>query len=121
MTGKKILIVDDEVAFSENLKGMFEMKGCEVWTAADTAQALRKFLEVRPDSCVIDVHLTGSTHDGIEFLQMIRDVDAMARCVMLSCEDDESCKRQAEIIGISGYFEKPLSDFTGFMDFVIGD
>jgi len=121
MGGKKILIVDDEVDFTQNLKYMFEMMGCEAYAAVDTEEGWRLFHEVGPDSCVIDVHLTGSDHDGIEFLQMIRQANKTIRCVILSCEDDVRCRKAADAAGVAGYVEKPVIDYKSFIDFVIGE
>jgi predicted PurR-regulated permease PerM len=51
----RILLVDDEVAITENLAPFLERSGFEVTTRADGEQALKRLDEWKPDLIILDV------------------------------------------------------------------
>jgi two-component system response regulator (stage 0 sporulation protein F) len=108
MSGKKVLIVDDEEGIAQFMKDMFERKGCKAFTATDTEAALEIFKRDAPDVCILDVHMPFSKFDGIELLRKIKDIDKNPVCVMISRIDDIEKVNEAKRLGASKYLFKPL-------------
>ena len=70
MQGKTILIIDDDLAFSEMLSEILKDEGAEVCVANDGVAGLTKAEEVQPDLIMCDVMMPRMT--GMEVLQKIR-------------------------------------------------
>ena len=108
MPKKKVLVVDDEEGICEFMQDLLERKGCQVFTALDTAQALEIFNKERPGACVLDVHMPYSKFDGVELLRRIREVDKDVLCIMLSRIDSAQKVEEAKKLGVEKYYFKPL-------------
>lgn len=108
MAKKKVLVVDDEAEICEAMKEILERSGCEVMTALDTGKAWEIFKEKRPESCIIDIHMSFSPFDGVELLRRIREIDKGAQCIMLTCVSEEERGDDVKALGAEAYFEKPL-------------
>jgi DNA-binding response OmpR family regulator len=65
----KILVIDDEEDLRENLKYIFQMKGCDVHQAEDGVQGLNKLKTFTPDLIILDMNMPNM--GGIEFYQKI--------------------------------------------------
>lgn len=66
----KILLVDDEVDFTELLAENLEAAGYEVTQVNDPRQALSTAHEARPDLCIIDLVMPGM--DGGDVVSAIK-------------------------------------------------
>ena len=64
MSGRSILVVEDEEPIAEAVRVRLESEGYEVRVAGDGPQALRLAGEERPDLVVLDLMLPGM--DGLE-------------------------------------------------------
>jgi CheY-like chemotaxis protein len=69
--GKKILLVDDDIDITSNLKAVLAAKGYEVSEAHSGGEALKKVLAVKPDLIILDVMMETDTA-GFEFAYQIR-------------------------------------------------
>jgi len=67
---KKILIIEDEAAFSYALQAKLKIEGCEVLAARDGEAGLEMIEKERPDVIVLDLFLPGI--DGFTVLQKIK-------------------------------------------------
>jgi len=52
---KKILLVDDDIDLLEQNKLLLTSKGFEVVTAETGAEGYKKFIEEKPDACLLDL------------------------------------------------------------------
>ena len=71
MSGKKILIVEDEAALLYALKARLTVDGYEVLTADSAEQGLALAGEKQPDVIILDLVLPGM--DGFDFLKKIKE------------------------------------------------
>lgn len=70
MNGKKILIVDDDLAFCEMLTEILESEGAVVTVEHDGLSGVEKALELHPDLVLFDVMMPRMT--GIAALESLR-------------------------------------------------
>ena len=69
MTGKSILVVEDEEAIAEAVRARLASEGYRVNVVHDGPQALRAAAQERPDLVVLDLMLPGM--DGLEVCREI--------------------------------------------------
>ena len=72
----KILLVDDEVDFTELLAANLEASGFEVKQVNNPTEALASALEFKPDICIIDLVMPHM--DGGDVVSAIRSDPALA-------------------------------------------
>jgi DNA-binding response OmpR family regulator len=70
-TGHRVLLVDDDLDYLEQLRLQFEKIGYAVVTAADEQEARRKFEEGPPDLAVLDLML-GQADAGFALAHWIK-------------------------------------------------
>jgi two-component system, OmpR family, alkaline phosphatase synthesis response regulator PhoP len=70
MNGKKILVVDDDLAFCEMLTEILESEGASVSVEHDGQAGLEKALELHPDLILLDMMMPRMT--GIAALELLR-------------------------------------------------
>lgn len=105
MSGKKLLIIDDEQAICNLIKLHFETEGYLVYTASDIQKGT-KLLENKPDLMLLDINIPGE--DGIEFCKKIRQYIDCPILFLTSrvTEQDKILGLQA---GGDDYITKPFS------------
>ncbi|RMH52772.1 MAG: sigma-54-dependent Fis family transcriptional regulator [Zetaproteobacteria bacterium] len=102
-----ILIVDDEQAIRDALRGLFEDEGYLVTTAASGEEAVAK-LRKHPFACVLlDIWMPGI--DGLETLARIRRIDPALPVIMMSGHATIDTAVKATRQGAFDFVEKPLS------------
>ena len=105
--GLRIMIVDDALFMRALLRGILEEEGWEIVAeAADGAEAVAKYLELRPDITTMDIVMPKKS--GIEALREITGLDNTARVVMCSAMGQESLVDEAKQAGAKGYIVKPF-------------
>lgn len=67
---KRVLIVDDDVAFVESNKDLLEAFGYEVYTAYEGHSGLEMARKVKPDVMILDVMMAGET-EGFEVARKV--------------------------------------------------
>ena len=109
MSGKKILVIDDDVQLCQLTSDILEEHGFQTLVANNTDQGFKKLYEESPDLILLDVWLP--TIGGLEFCRQIRQ-DARGRHVpvlMLTVQDKESDKVMGLEMGADDYMTKPFS------------
>jgi len=106
ITGKKILVVDDEKKLADLLKAYLEHEGYRVLQASDGVQALAKFESEKPDLVVLDVMMPRI--DGLETCQRIRKKSDVP-IIMLTARDQDTDKIVGLELGADDYMTKPFS------------
>ena len=97
-TGKRILVVDDEVVVLQTLNLIFRSRGFEVRTAASAEEALELISTWRPEIAVLDVILPGM--NGLDLAVVLAQQVPSCRVVHLSGQPRSAELRdQAELEG----------------------
>lgn len=102
----KILIVEDEVSFSEALEFLLGKEGFSVVTADNGAEALRKFDQGGIDLVLLDLMIPQVS--GTEVCRQIRSKSRVP-IIMLTAKDSEVDKVVGLEIGADDYVTKPYS------------
>jgi two-component system phosphate regulon response regulator PhoB len=109
MTGKQILLVEDEKPIRDMIAFGLRRAGFEVAEAEDCAQARAKMADNRPDLLLVDWMLPDMS--GLELTrQLKRDKDTQeVPIIMLTARADESDKVTGLEGGADDYITKPFS------------
>jgi two-component system nitrogen regulation response regulator NtrX len=102
-----ILIVDDEAAIRESLKGVLEDEGYRP-VATDSGEACLELLRKRAfDLVLLDIWLPGI--DGLETLGKIRELENPPEVIIISGHGTIETAVRATKLGAFDFLEKPLS------------
>ncbi|MEH7355905.1 response regulator transcription factor [Neobacillus drentensis] len=102
----KILLVEDDLAISDMVKGQFIKEGFEVVSAFDGEEALELFANDMFDLILLDLMLPKL--DGMEFLKIIRE-KSMIPVLIMSAKDGDLDKALGLGFGADDYIAKPFS------------
>ncbi len=103
----KILIVDDTMFMRTLLKNILFSGGHDiVGEAADGAEALARYQELKPDLVTMDVVMPKM--NGIEALKAIKAADPAAKVIMCTAVGQEQMVKLAVKSGARGYIVKPF-------------
>ncbi len=102
-----ILIVDDETAICQSLKGVLEEEGYKAATA-ESGEACLDIVGKRPfDIVLLDIWLPGI--DGLETLEKIKEAEDAPEVIMISGHGTIETAVRATKLGAFDFLEKPLS------------
>jgi len=104
MKKKKILVVDDELAFLETIKNRLEANNYNVVTASSGKVALDKVEKDKPDAILLDILMPGL--DGLEVLKKIRKKDKNLPVFIVSAYFNEERFKKAGKLNASGFIIK---------------
>ena len=106
MTGKRVLVVDDDVKTVELVKLYLNRDGYRVLTSHNGTEALRMAQEAHPDLIVLDLMLPGM--DGLEICRAIRE-ESDVPIIMLTARTGDEDKLAGLGLGADDYVTKPFS------------
>ncbi|MGD0354477.1 MAG: response regulator transcription factor [Dehalococcoidia bacterium] len=106
MTGKKILVVDDDPKTVELVRLYLERDGYSVVVAYDGLSALRVFREEVPHLVILDLMLPGI--DGVEICRLLR-AESDVPIIMLTARTQDRDKMTGLDTGADDYVTKPFS------------
>ena len=90
----RVLVVDDSMFIAKQLGQIFTSEGFEVaGTAADGAQGVELFKELRPDLVTMDI--TMPVMDGVTALEKILEFDKNACIIMVSALGKEDVVKKS--------------------------
>lgn len=101
-----VLLVEDDEAIRELVRGYLERDGLHVLEAADGETALALVLERRPDVVILDLLLPGI--DGVEVCRRLRTFSD-AYVLMLTARAEEIDRIVGLRVGADDYVTKPFS------------
>ncbi len=105
----KILIVEDQELYAEQLEMLVDKLGYEhIATVDNSTHALSMILKNVPDLILMDIHIQGS-HDGIELAEMIHQSHLIPIIFITSLQDDETFQRANKIQAVH-FLMKPFND-----------
>src|SRR3977135_2782782 len=105
MSGNRVLVVDDEDHILELARLYLSREGYQIETVSDGAQALARFLQVKPDLVVLDIMLPGV--DGLTICREIRK-QSQVPIIMLTARDEITDKVVGLELGADDYLTKPF-------------
>ena len=103
---QKLLLVDDSNLARRSLRGILEADGFEVVEAEDGMVALEKYFIEKPDLVMLDLVMKGMY--GLDVLIKLRQLDPLARVVVVSADVQTSSQHLVEEAGASGFIQKPV-------------
>jgi two-component system alkaline phosphatase synthesis response regulator PhoP len=106
MSGKKVLVVDDDAKTVELVKLYLNRDGYRVLTAYDGIEALQLARESHPDLIVLDLMLPGI--NGLEICRILRD-ESDVPIIMLTAMTTDQDRLTGLDLGADDYVTKPFS------------
>lgn len=109
MAGRKVLIVEDELAIRDMLRMALEMADFECLEAEDIHQGYTKIVDERPDVVLLDWMLPGAS--GIELLRRLKrdGIAGEVPVIMLTAKTDQDNVIQGLDVGADDYITKPFA------------
>lgn len=104
--GPRILVVDDDKAVRNLLRGLLTAEGYTVDEAMNGPAALDRVARVAPDLVLLDVMMPGQS--GLDVLAVLRRTSDVP-VVILTAKDDETDRVVGLRLGADDYIVKPFS------------
>ncbi|MCK5783417.1 MAG: response regulator [Desulfobacterales bacterium] len=105
MNELKVLIIDDEVVFSENMAKLLNTRGYQAKTANGGEEGLRVLEKEAHDAVVLDLKMPGM--NGIETLKKINELNIRPQVIMLTGHGGFDTAMEAVKLGAFDYIPKP--------------
>ena len=107
---KKLLVVDDEVAFLIALRKLLAEPEIEVDTAETLEDSMGLLENNRYDAVIADIRLTGvQRKEGILILDHVKKMHNDTKVIMMTGFGNPEVMQEAYSLGADFYFEKPVS------------
>ena len=103
----RILITDDDGGCRESLRSIVEPEGFQTCLASSGEEALEIVREEPIHLAMFDVHMPRLT--GLETLQLVRQINALLPCILITADPDEDIMRQAFRYHAYSVIPKPVS------------
>ena len=115
MSGKKIVIIDDDPEICDALSEILTDYGYRVSTALDTAAGLQLFKKTRPDLLILDI-MMATMDEGLEFAREIKKREGVYGVPILIISarppvekgSERSLDRDLDWIQADIFMEKPI-------------
>jgi len=109
MSGKQVLIVDDEPAIREMIAVALEMADYDYLEAGDAREAHSIIIDNKPDLILLDWMLPGTS--GIELARRLKrdQITSEIPLIMLTAKTEEDNKVRGLEVGADDYITKPFS------------
>jgi len=105
--GYSILITDDDCGCREALRAIMEPEGFQTVLAASGEEALEIVRERTVHLAFLDMHMPTLT--GLETLQLVRQINAILPCILVTADANELLIRQAFLAQAYSVIPKPVS------------
>lgn len=102
----KILILDDEKQFTEELSGFFEDSDYEAFEANNVGDGRRILKEKSIDLLILDVRLPGIS--GLDILKEVKEQQPSIEVIIISAHGDMDTVIKAMRLGAFDYLRKPF-------------
>lgn len=107
MAKSRILYVEDEEVLAMLVRDHLDRNGFDVHWVADGMAAEKVFREVRPDLCILDIMLPGTS--GYEIGKAIRAIDKSVPVIFLTARSETKDVVEGFKSGGNDYLKKPFS------------
>jgi len=102
-----LLITDDDAAFRETLKGVFEPRGFRTLLAGDGEEALEIVRSEEIHIVLLDMHMPKLT--GLETLRLLKQFKSLLPIILLSAGLDDVLAEQARRARAYSVLPKPVT------------
>jgi CheY-like chemotaxis protein len=102
-----ILITDDDPACRETLRDIVQAEGYLTWLASSGEEAVDIVREEPVHLALLDMHMPTLT--GLETLQLVREINIVLPCVLVTADATEALLRQALRAHAYSVIAKPVS------------
>ncbi len=107
---KKLLVIDDEVAFLIALRKLLAEPDIEVDTAETMEDSMGLLENKVYDAVIADIRLTGvQRKEGILILDHVKKMRNDTKVIMMTGYGNPEVMQEAYSLGADFYFEKPVS------------
>lgn len=108
-----LLITDDDRAFRETLREVFEPRGFRTLLAGDGEEALHIVRSERVHLLLLDMHMPRLS--GLEVIQHLRELELPSPCILLSAGLDDEIVAEAQRADVYSVHSKPIrfAEITG--------
>jgi DNA-binding response OmpR family regulator len=106
VTGRRILVVDDNPDLADGLRYNLELEGYSVRLAADGPSAIASARSWQPELVILDLMLPGC--DGYEVLRTMRESGGGMPVIILSARGEETDKVRGFRLDADQYVTKPV-------------
>jgi len=103
---RSVLVVDDAAFMRMMLRDILSKEGYVVREAVNGADAVRKFVEDRPDVVTLDI--TMPEMGGLEALRRIKEADPSAKVIIVSAMGQQQIMLEALDSGAVEFIVKPF-------------
>jgi len=103
----KVLLVDDEVEFTDTLSERLRIRDFDTSVVHDGAQALAAIEQDEPDVMILDLKMPGI--DGIEVLRRLKKTKPRIEVIVLTGHGSDRDRELALELGAFAYLEKPVN------------
>jgi len=103
-----ILVVDDEIDIRELVAGILSDEGYAVRTASNSEEALAGVRARKPSLLILDIWMQGGGMDGLELLDMVKELDPDLPVIMISGHGNIETAVSAIKRGAYDFLEKPF-------------
>jgi DNA-binding response OmpR family regulator len=112
----RILVIDDEPAFTDLIYKYFSAMGCAVEVAGTGELGLDKVAETGPDILIVDNRMPGI--DGIEVVRRLRIAKQDVFIVMVTIDKEDDVRAALYPYTVDRYLKKPFQ-FSELNDMLI--
>ena len=107
ITGKKILLVEDDRKIAMALGVRLRHAGVEVLVAYDAPAGLATALKERPDLVLLDIGLPGGS--GLKLIEQLHSMGrGLTPVIFVTASRRPGLREEAMALGASGFLEKPF-------------
>lgn len=110
MSGKRILIVDDDPDVRKGMHVRLSANGYETFVASDALSGVAETQKHRPDLIILDLGLPAG--DGFMVIERIKRIPALAviPIIVVSARNSGENKMRAIKMGATAYLQKPVQN-----------
>ncbi len=104
--GKKVLVIDDDLAILEVIKIILEDKGYEVNIISDSTRVMSYFDSVMPNLVLLDFWMSGL--NGRKVAALIKGRENGKRIPLIMISANHEVEKISEEVGADGFLAKPF-------------